>query len=307
MSTPSDSILQRLSAELAGAVETAGAATVRVSARRRLPATGVVWTTGNGGSVVVTANHVVERDEDITVTTADGVEHPAKLIGRDPGSDLAALKVVDAHLPAATRVAEADVRVGSLVLALGRAGDLAATSGVVSAVGGPWQRGRGRRAERRVATDAPMFPGFSGGPLVDAAGSVIGVLSSHLGRGQTMAILAGDVERIVTSLGQHGRVRRGFIGVAAQPVTLPAALRADQNLAQEHGLLLVGVEPDGPAAQAGLMIGDILVGIDGRQVGGLDELREALGIESAGRSVSASILRGGQAQEVGVTVGEQSE
>ncbi len=136
-------ILQRLSDELAGAVETAGQATVRVNARRRLPATGIVWTADGAGSTIVSANHVVERAEDITVTTHDGRELAAKLVGRDPGSDLAILRVEGTALTPATRATEAEPKVGTLILALGRAGALSATIGIVSAVGGPWRAGGG--------------------------------------------------------------------------------------------------------------------------------------------------------------------
>ena len=297
--------LQRLSDELAGAVEAAGQSIVRVNARRRLPATGIAWS----ADTVVSANHVVERDEDITITAPDGRELPAKLAGRDPGSDLAVLKVEGGALTPAARWAPSEpgagLKIGGLVLALGRAGGLAATIGIVSAVGGPWEGGRGRRFERLISSDAPMFPGFSGGPLVDASGRVLGLLSSHLGRGQTLAIPADEVDRIAATIGQHGRVRRGYLGIGAQPVALPAAIKSAQGLEQEHGLLLVTVEDDGPAAKGGLTIGDIIVSMAGQPVQGLDDLRTGLGSDRVGQATPVRILRGGQAQELVVTVGEQ--
>lgn len=297
-------ILQRLSDELAGAVETAGQATVRVNARRRLPATGIVWTADGAGSTIVSANHVVERDDDITVTTHDGRELAAKLVGRDPGSDLAILRVEGTTLTPAMRATEAEAKVGTLVLALGRAGALSATIGIVSAVGGPWEGGRGQRFARFLSSDAPMFPGFSGGPLVDAAGRVLGLLSSHLGRGQTLAIPAAEVDNLAGSIQSHGRVRRGYLGIGAQPVALPATLKGATGLTQDHGLLLVTVEDDGPAAKAGLTIGDIVVQLDGAAVEGLDDLRGALGPAEVGQPLAVRILRGGQAQDVSITVGE---
>ena len=299
-------ILQRLSDELAGAVETAGGATVRVNARRRLPATGIVWAADGAGSTIVSANHVVERDEDITVTTHDGRELAAQLVGRDPGSDLAILRVEGTALTPATRATEAEPKVGTLILALGRAGALSATIGIVSAVGGPWEGGRGQRFARLISSDAPMFPGFSGGPLVDAAGRVLGLLSSHLGRGQTLAIPANEVDRIATSLQTHGKVRRGYLGIGAQPVALPAGLKQAQGLTQDHGLLLVTVEDDGPAGRGGLTLGDIIIAIQDRPVQGLDDLRGSLGPDSVGQAIPVRILRGGQPQAVTVTVGEQS-
>ncbi|MGN6697421.1 MAG: S1C family serine protease [Thermomicrobiales bacterium] len=296
-------LLQRFSDELAGAVATAGKSVVRVNARRRLPGTGIVWTADDGGATIVSANHIVERDEEITVVTADGQELPAKLAGRDPASDLAVLKVEGAALTAATHATEAQTKVGGLVLALGRAGELSATLGVVSAFGGPWEGGRGRRFTRLISSDAPMFPGYSGGPLIDASGRVLGLLSSHLGRGMTLAIPSDEVDHLVAAIGTHGRVRRGYLGVGAQPVALPSALKAATN--QEHGLLLVTVEDDGPAARGGLTIGDIIVGINGQPVQGLDDLRGALGTEQVGQALTVRVLRGGQAQDRTITPGEQ--
>lgn len=298
------SVLQQLSDELAGAVERAGGSIVRVNGRRRLPATGIVWAGDAAGTTIVTASHVVERDEDIAITTADGQTLPARLVGRDDGSDIAVLHVDGAQLPPAPRNA-ADARVGQLVLALGRAVDLAATIGVVSAAGGPWHRGRGRRHAKLISSDAPMFPGFSGGPLLDASGAVIGVLSSHLGRGQTLAIPVDTATRIVDALTTHGRVRRGFLGVGTQPVDLPAGLRAAQNIGQERGLLLITVDEDGPAGKAGLSLGDIILALDGEPVEGLESLRGHLSGERIGSAAVVRLLRGGVPQEITVVIEEQ--
>lgn len=299
-------LLQQLSDELAGAVERAGVSVVRVSARRRLPGTGIVWAAIDGGYTVVTANHIVERDEDISITDGQGRELPATLLGRDQGSDIALLKVADAdlQLTPATRADADSARVGVFALALGRAGQLSATSGVVSAIAGPWQAGRGRRFERLIATDAAMFPGFSGGPLIDASGRVLGLLSSHLGRGQTLAVPAAEVERIATTLQTHGKVRRGYLGVGAQQAQLPASLKQAHGIEQDLGLLLVSVDESGPAGQAGLTIGDIILTIGGRPVQGLDDLRGAIGAETVGSPVTARVLRGGEPREVTITVGE---
>jgi S1-C subfamily serine protease len=295
-------LLQRFSDELAGAVQTAGQSIVRINARRRLPATGIVWASAGNETTIVSANHVIERDEEITVVAPDGRELPARLVGRDPGSDLAVLKVEGATLTPAPRAPQEAVQVGALVLALGRAGELAATIGIVSALGGPWEGGRGRRFAKLISSDAPMFPGFSGGPLVDASGRVVGLLSSHLGRGMTLAIPHEEVERIAATLGKHGKVARGYLGIGAQPVALPSALRA--SVGQEQGLLLVTVEDDGPAARAGLTIGDIIVGLGGQATQSLDDLRAGLATEQVGQALAIRILRGGQPTDLTVTPGE---
>lgn len=295
-------LLQRLSDEMAGVVRTAGQSIVRINARRRLPATGIVWASEEHGATIVSANHVIERDEEITVVAPDGREFSARLVGRDPGSDLAVLKVEGATLPPATRAPHEAVQVGALVLALGRADELAATIGIVSALGGPWEGGRGRRFARLISSDAPMFPGFSGGPLVDAAGRVIGLLSSHLGRGMTLAIPNEEVERIAAILGKHGKVARGYLGVGAQPVALPAALKA--SVGQDQGLLLMTVEDGGPAARAGLTIGDIIVALSSQPTQSLDDLRSGLATEQVGQVLPVRILRGGQPTDLTVTPGE---
>ncbi|CAA9589931.1 MAG: HtrA protease/chaperone protein [uncultured Thermomicrobiales bacterium] len=295
-------ILQQLSDEMAGAVQTAGQSIVRINARRRLPATGIVWASDGNGATIVSANHVIERDEEITVVAPDGRELPAKLVGRDPGSDLAVLKVEGAALTPAPRAPQEAVRVGAIVLALGRAGELAATIGIVSALGGPWEGGRGRRFAKLISSDAPMFPGFSGGPLVDASGRVVGLLSSHLGRGMTLAIPNEEVERIAATLGTHGKVARGYLGVGAQPVALPGALKA--SVGQDQGLLLVTVEDDGPAARGGLTVGDIIVALAGQPTQSLDDLRTGLATEPVGQAIPVRILRGGQPTDLSVTPGE---
>lgn len=295
-------ILQQLSDEMAGAVQTAGQSIVRINARRRLPATGIVWASDGSGATIVSANHVIERDEEITVVAPDGRELPAKLVGRDPGSDLAVLKVEGAALTPAPRAPQEAVRVGAIVLALGRAGELAATIGIVSALGGPWEGGRGRRFAKLISSDAPMFPGFSGGPLVDASGRVVGLLSSHLGRGMTLAIPNEEVERIAATLGTHGKVARGYLGVGAQPVALPGALKA--SVGQDQGLLLVTVEDDGPAARGGLTVGDIIVALAGQPTQSLDDLRTGLATEPVGQAIPVRILRGGQPTDLSVTPGE---
>ncbi len=300
--TTGGGLLQRLSDEMADAVQTAGASIVRINARRRLPATGIVWASDGGGATIVSANHVIERDEEITIVAPDGRELPAKLVGRDPGSDLAVLKVEGAGLTPATRAPEGAAQVGAFVLALGRAGELAATIGIVSALGGPWEGGRGRRFAKLISSDAPMFPGFSGGPLVDASGRVLGLLSSQLGRGMTLAIPSDEVDRIAGVLGTHGKVARGYLGIGAQPVALTGALKASTG--QEQGLLLVTVEEDGPAAQGGLTIGDIIVHLAGKPVQNLDDLRGGLAPEHVGQVVAVRVLRGGQPTDLSVTPGE---
>ncbi|HEM47251.1 MAG TPA: PDZ domain-containing protein [Alphaproteobacteria bacterium] len=294
--------LSDLSQALAGTVAAAGQGVVRVEGRRRLPASGIVWP---AGGVVVTAHHVVRRDEGIRLGLADGGTVHASVVGRDPTTDLAVLRAEAGDLPAAAVGGDGDLAVGHVVLALGRPGrSVQATMGIVSALGEEWQTPAGGRVERYVQTDVVMYPGFSGGPLVDAAGRVCGLNTSALLRGVSVALPAATVERVVGELLAHGRMRRGYLGVGAQPVRLPAGL-AD-TLGQETGLLLASVSPGSPADEAGLMLGDVLVAFDGQPVRHMDELLALLGDERVGRTVTARIVRGGQLHELSVTVGERT-
>jgi S1-C subfamily serine protease len=295
-------VLAQLSEAMANAVERAGAGTVTVYARQRMPGSGIVWTTDG---LIVTANHVVERDEDITVGLPDGRTVAAALVGRDPGSDVALLRTEAGDLTPVPRSAT-PVRIGNLVLAVGRPGNTGAMAsfGGVSVVGGAWRTGRGGTIEGFIRADVAMLPGFSGGPLVDADGSVLGLNSSTLGRGGGFTIPVAALDGIVAALQTHGKVRRGFLGIAAQAARIPTALA--EELGRERGLLIVGVETDGPAERDGLLVGDLIVALDGDPVSEVDELQAKLGGEWVDRAIPIKLVRGGQFHEVAVTVAERT-
>jgi S1-C subfamily serine protease len=362
-------VLKQVSDEMAQMVETAGQSVVRIEARRRLPASGVVW---SADGLIVTSHHVVERDENITIGLPNGQSVQATLVGRDPNTDVAVLRVADAALTAPNWAGADDLRVGHLVLALGRPGQFVqATLGVVSSLGGhisedaeavedvlimrglPFdvpnmppmppggfpmppmarrsleraqeraaraqERSRGR-AERRqqrwsqsgsfagrfeqfVQTDVAMYPGFSGGPLVDAAGQIRGINSSALMRGISLTIPTPVVRRVVETLVSHGRMRHGYLGIGAQPARLTPALA--EQFKQETGLLLVSVEPDSPADRGGLLLGDVIIAVDGVMVRTLEELLALLSGNRVGSEVPMLVVRGGQSQELLVTIGER--
>lgn len=276
----------------ADAVESAGAWTVGVDARRRYGASGIVWADG----VVVTADHVVERDEDIVVILPDGSEATATLAGRDHANDVAVLRVDGLPAPAPRATTP---RVGDICLAVGRpGGNVSASLGIVSAVGTLWRRRRGGRRQV-IRPDVTLYPGFSGGPLISAGGELLGMSSS--GRFGVLAVPAAQLEPIVAELLAHGRRRRAYLGMTSQPVALPDAAAAGQ----ETGLLVVGIEPESPAASGGLMVGDIVVGIGDAAIRDTDDLREALSPELAGSATTVRILRGGAPQSVDVTIGER--
>ncbi|OLE45056.1 MAG: LuxR family transcriptional regulator, partial [Cyanobacteria bacterium 13_1_40CM_2_61_4] len=211
--------LLSLSNDLAGAVERAARAVVAVHARPRLASTGVHWRPG----VVVTADHTVRTDDDLRVTRPDGRTVPATLAGRDPATDLAVLRVADLAGPPAERGDPARLRVGHVVLAVGHGPR--ASWGVVSTLGEAWRTWRGGEIDRLIRLDLTLYPGFSGGPLVDARGDVVGLVTSGLARQLELAVPASTVERVVEALLATGRVARGYLGIGLQPVMLPEALR----------------------------------------------------------------------------------
>lgn len=298
-------VLSRLSDDLANAVERASAATVTVNARRRMPATGIVWA---ADGLIVTANHVVERDDEIGVGLPDGRSITAKLIGRDPGSDVALLRIEAEELSPAPR-SDAEVKPGHLVLAIGRPGPSGpmASFGVVSVVGGAWRTQRGGTVEGYIRADVAMLPGFSGGPLVDVDGRVIGLNSSHLGRGGGLTVPSAAIDEIIRSLQQHGKVRRGFLGIGAQAVNLPSALAKSAGLDQEQGLVVVGVEEGGPAERDGLFLGDVIVAVNGGAVTSVEGLQDSLSGDLVGQRAEITVLRGGVIQRISVTVGERGQ
>lgn len=324
-------LFKDLSEAMAAHVEAIGPAVVQVDARRRLPASGVVY---SSDGVIVTANHVVERDEDISVTTHDGTSYEARLVGRDPQNDLAVLKV-DAELSPAVWGDNESLRVGNLILALGRPHEqVQATLGVVSAlVSGPvgerWERRRRKRAMKRdmkarrrrgehpphghpmmralsdgfIRTDVIMYPGFSGGPLMSGDGAVHGLNTSGFGRGASIAVPVASIRNAVSVLQQHGKMRQGYLGLGLQPVRLPESVA--RELEQEVGLLIVSVEDTSPASKGGLLVGDIVVALDSVSVQHMDELLALLTGSRIGQEVPVQIVRGGQVQDVTVTIGER--
>lgn len=286
---------------MADAVEKAGASTVIVNARDRLPASGIAW----AADLVVSADHAVEREDEITVAGADGKELAASLVGRDPASDIALLRVQGAASPATIRT-EA-LRPGLLVFAVGRptSGGIQASLGTVSALGGPWRTRSGRRVGGSIRTDTTFFPGFSGGPLIDAAGQVAGMNTSRFGRGSPLTLPSQVVSEVVSALLAHGRIRRGYLGIGSQPTRIAESLQGKLGQAQETGLLIVGVEADSPAAKGGMLIGDILIGIEGSPVRDTRDLQVQLDGEIVGKAIKVRVLRGGEPAELVVTVGER--
>ena len=287
---------------LAAAVEKAGASTVTVDARKRYPASGIAY----ADDLVLTADHVVTREENIKIFLPDGKPLAATIAGRDPGSDLAVLRLPEKALsPAKT---SDEVKVGQLVLALGRPNSdgMQASWGIITSISGPTRTFRGGMLDEYIRTETTPYPGFSGGPLVNAEGEVLGLNTSGLTRGSSLTISVKGAWRVAEALATHGSVKRGYLGVRTQPVEISEAARSALKREQEHGLLVLWLEEDGPAAKSGLLVGDILVGISGLPVGDPDDLFSALNSDTVGKAVAVEVLRGGRPETVSVTVGERT-
>ena len=292
--------LNEFSDALTAAVEKGGAGTVLVDARRRYPASGIAY----AADLVLTADHVVTRDEKINVAAADGKPYTATIAGRDPGSDLALLRLAEKALTPA-RVAEVNPKVGQLVLALGRpdGSDVQASWGIITAIGGPTRTGRGGLLDEYIRTETTSYPGFSGGPLVSADGEVLGLNTSGLARGMALTIPVKVAWRIAEALAQHGTVKRGYLGVRTQPVEVSESARKALKREQGYGLLVLWLEEAGPAEQGGLLVGDILVAVGGQAVGDPDDRFAALNSDMVGKSIAIEVLRGGRPETVKLSVG----
>jgi S1-C subfamily serine protease len=284
--------LATFSDQLARTVERAAPSVVAVHARPRFSSSGVFWRSG----VIVTAEHTIRREDEITITLPDGSNTSATLAGSDPGTDLAVLKTDTAGQAPPTLSAEPVP--GHLALAIGRSQDsgVNATFGIVSALGPAWRTWRGGRLDRYIRLDLTLYPGSSGGLVVNGAGEAVGIATSALSRIAGVAIPAATVDRVVEEILVRGRIRRGYLGVGLQPVELPD---------HHKGLIVLSLEPEGPAANAGVLIGDVLVSLGGRAVSDTDDIQSALETRAVGEPIEAALVRGGASQSLTITVGER--
>ncbi|PAP75687.1 S1C family serine protease [Rubrivirga marina] len=287
-----DSPFAQLSDSLAAVVESVAPSVVRVEARRRGNASGVAW---SADGLVIASDHTVQRDEDLRLGLPSGDVVEAELVGRDPATDLALLRA-DTEL-APPEWAEADtVRVGHLALSIGRHDEGAQTAlGVVEQRGGAWRTGTGGRVDAFVHTGIRVYPGFSGSAVADAHGRVVGLGTSWFGRRAALALPVGTLRRVAEALQEHGHVPHGFLGVSTQPVRLRDGAA---------GLLVLDVTEDGPAEAAGVLVGDVIVGVGGEPVQGPHDLVAALA-DAAGQTRTLDVVRGGERQAVEVEIGSR--
>jgi S1-C subfamily serine protease len=285
------STLAEISDQLADAVASAAASTVAVHARPRLASTGVHWRDG----VIITTDATVKRTDDIAITLPSGQRVTATLAGRDPGTDLAALRIAAALMP------------GHLVLALARTGNDGpqATFGVVSSVGDAWRTWRGGTVDRRVQSDLALYPGFGGGPLVTAHGHIVGINSGGMSKPLCLTIPDTTIDRVLDSVLNRGYVARGWLGASMQTVRFSDSASTKLGMDGRGGLVVLDVEHDSPAAHGGVMIGDVLVRIDEKRITHHDDVMTFLGSERVGTTVQLHVVRGGEIVSLHVTIGER--
>jgi S1-C subfamily serine protease len=287
----------------ADAVERAGDCIVTVNEGGRAGVSGTIWR----DSLVVTAEHTIRGQQEVTIESPNGGSSSAAVVGRDPTTDVALLRLKD-PLPAKAEFADpARLRVGNFVLAVGRRGKqgLAASLGIISAISGAWHSWRGGRIDHWFRLDLLPFTGFSGGPLVDVQGKVIGINTSGPRR-SVLTVPTPTVNRVVDQLLAKGHIPRGFLGVGLQPVRIPS-LPSTSAAGTTRGLVVIMLEPGGPAEKGGLMVGDIVLGLGDKPLTETTDLRETLDPEQVGKTIRLRILRGGQTQDVSLIVAESPQ
>jgi S1-C subfamily serine protease len=302
-SNPNVQSLSQSSEALADAVEHVGRSVVAVHAGRHGTASGVLWRDG----VVVTTAHTIRREDGIRITLPDGTRRDAALAGVDPSTDLAALKV-DSEWPDLADIGDsATVRTGHFVFAAARdaQGQASASFGVVGAVGTQWRTWRGGDIDRLIRLDGRLYAGYSGCPVADMRGQIIGIGTSALSRDFGVAIPSSTVSRVIEQLLTSGRIAHGYLGVGMQSVALPQSLSSKLGLGNRDGLIVLSLAPQGPAEQAGVLVGDILIELGGKPLHDVADLHSALGSDRIGERIRVGLVRGGERIDSAITLSER--
>ncbi|HWJ12600.1 MAG TPA: trypsin-like peptidase domain-containing protein [Gemmatimonadaceae bacterium] len=295
MASDNRNVLAELSTRLSAAVAQVGEHVVAIHARRRIPSSGVIWRDG----VIVSASHTVRRDGDVRVRLSNGDDIQARVAGRDAATDLVVLRATDLKAQSVPRADVSAATVGSLVLAVGRPGrNVTASFGIVSADIEGWRGGLGARLDHLLRLDLAVYDGFSGGPLIAASGGIIGINNSAFARGGAATLPASIVDSVVDELLTRGHIRRPFIGVGVHPVALGSTLVERNKLTHNVGLVVISIADSEPADVAGILLGDVLVAVEGRYLEQPSDLVDALSSVPDGGSIRVTALRGGVAQEI---------
>ena len=299
-----DSILEKISSEFSLSAEKVGSRVVAVYARRWMPTSGIEWKEG----VVVTVHHGVQRDEDIKVLLGDGRTVSATLAGRDPTTDIAVLRIDEGSSGAPQLGESTSLRLGHLVLALGRTrrGDLVASSGIIGGISGEWRNRRGGQIDQHIRLDLALYAGFSGGPLLNARGEVVGINTRGPAHGRAVTVPVATINRVVEELLENGHIARPYLGIAMQPVEVPEKMRSGLPSGTRAGLLVTHVENHGPAEKAGMFLGDVVFEVNGKAVEHVDAIQDSLAHAMVGDVVQARVIRAGEIKPVSITLGERA-
>jgi S1-C subfamily serine protease len=299
-----ETVLSSFSNELSSLVQRISPSVVAVHARRHFPSSGVHW----GPDIVVTADHTIAREEDIRVTLPDGKALSASLVGRDPGADLAVLKVPGLGSPAASFTPDKPV-LGEFALVVGRSPDSGANAslGIVGAASGSWRTWRGGRLEQYIRLDAMLYPNSSGGAVVNSRGNLLGIATSALSRVAGLAIPSADVARVTKELLEKGYIAQGYLGIGVYPVAIPENLKSKLALQNATGILILNVEKGGPAENAGVLLGDLLVSLNATPIEKVEDLQSFCASGVIGKSVNARFIRAGALIEKSIVAGERPQ
>ena len=310
---PDPALLDAYSEAVSGAVARVAPAVAHVRVDRERRTRGMRQGSGSGFLItpdgyLVTNSHVASGAAAIEVTLPDGRVAGAEIVGDDPDSDLAVLKVSIGDVAWCRFGDSAAVRVGQIAIAIGSPYGFqhSVTAGVVSALGRSMRAQSGRLLDNILQTDAALNPGNSGGPLVDSRGAVIGVNTAiiHSAQGICFAIGASTAERVAIALLREGRVRRAYLGIGGVTLALPTRVVRHFGLARHSGVRVESVAADSPASNAGLAVGDVVIALDGAPVGNIDDLQRLLGAEAIGRRVTIEAVRRDRVLPIAVTLVE---
>ena len=294
-----------LSNALAQATDRAAASVVAVHAERRGSSSGIVWRSG----VIVTAEHALRRDEEIQVTLPNGHVVSATLAGRDPSTDIAVLKCVEADGAAPKFGDEATLKPGSLTLVVGRtrASGPVAALGVVSLVAADRRTWTGASLAPYIRLDIGLQPTAVGGAVIDAQGNVVGLATPRFARFGAIAVPASAISKSVDTLLQKGRIPRGYLGVGLQAVRLPEDLRKKLHWNEKTAAMVLEVHPGRPADKAGIVMGDILVALGDRPITGLEDVQAHLAADAIGKTLPLKYVRGGSIHDGSIVVAERPQ
>jgi S1-C subfamily serine protease len=291
-------LLAQFSDALAARAELAKNAVVAIRLAHGRHMTGMVWQS----DIVVASEQSLPRQDDFELIAAGGAVLTARIAGRDPSTNVAILRLAEPIVPPA--IAAGEARTGAIALAIGAdgTGGASARLGLVNLAGAEWHSGRGGLIDRRIVLDVSLARREEGGPVFDAAGACLG-MSTFGPRGQVIAIPTATIERIVPLLLRDGRIARGWLGVALQAVAVPDALREAAD--QSSGLMVMSVVDDGPAAQAGIVAGDIILSVDGTSTHRFRKIARHFGSDSIGRKADLRLIRSGTVITVQTTIAER--